>query len=271
MSRKRTTTTVRRKAGGRSPTRRTRSRPQDRPTGRRFAPSLKDVTEGGAVYGGLVADRRDRIGLSQRQLAAKLRISPDTIEQIEDGHPPGAEVHQKLAAALFDRPPLLTRLLTRIDARGPMARPRLSVGPRWLWAGLAALAIVLLVLVLSSISGSGERASSSQPSLNVSRTLGTPAAIHQARMHERKLAAAKARRAAAERKREREAAAAAAAAAAVAAREAAAKQARQNAAAAPEQPVTAPVTPSPAPNTGGSGGSSTSAPELQHGIDAQGK
>jgi transcriptional regulator with XRE-family HTH domain len=279
--------------------------PEDRPAGRRFAPSPKNVTEGGIVYGVWVANNRTRLELTQRELAARISVSPSTIQLIEQGHPAGAEIREKLAAIFsFDRPSLAHRVVTKIPPRGPMRRPRTSLGSRslirdacralgvsekvtsrTLWVGAAAVAIAVLALAVSAISGSGGSASSMQRPVAVSQVLAPPVAIHQARVQALRRAAAEAR--AAERRREREAAAAANAAAA-AAKKAAAKAARQKASAAPE-PVNvasspAPSTgggggsgssgpaPSPAPSTGGGGGSGSSgpAPDLQHGIGPEG-
>ena len=71
---------------------------------RRFNPSLKRVTEGGRVYGVLVANQRERLGLSQSELAVRVRTSMATIERIEDGHPPDAELRQRLSDHLFPEP-----------------------------------------------------------------------------------------------------------------------------------------------------------------------
>jgi len=248
LSQKRTTA-VRRKGGDRSPARRTGS---------------------GLVYGTLVANHRTRLGLTQRELAARVRISASTIGRIEQGHPPDAQTREKLAAIFNFHPPSpIRRVVTKIAPHGPMPRPHISLGSRWLWAGVAAVVLALLVLAMSAISGSGGTDSSLQPSVAVSHVVGPPGAIHHARVQAEKLAAAEARRAASERKREREAAAAAAAASAATKKKAAAKEARQNAAAAPE-PVTPPVAPPPAPSNGGVGGGLGPAPDLQHGIGAQG-
>jgi len=287
--RQKRTTTVRRNGVDQRRARRTAPVPEDRPAGRRFAPSPKNVTEGGIVYGVWVANNRTRLELTQRELAARISVSPSTIQRIEQGRPAGAENREKLAAIFsFDRPSLAHRVVTKIPPRGPMRRPRISLGSRSLtrlWVGAAAVAIAVLALAVSAISGSGGTASSMQRPVAVSQVLAPPVAIHQARVQALRRAAAEAR--AAERRREREAAAAANAAAA-AAKKAAAKAARQKAPAAPE-PVNvasspAPSTgggggsgssgpaPSPAPSTGGGGGSGSSgpAPDLQHGIGPEG-
>jgi transcriptional regulator with XRE-family HTH domain len=260
------TTAVRRNVGGRWPARPAKSEPEARPAGRRFAPSLKKVTQGGIVYGALVANQRTMLGLSQEELAARIRTSTSTIERIEQGHPPDRQIQKRLTAVfMFDRPSLAHRVLTKIAPSTPVPRPRISLGHRWLWVAVASVAIAVLVLVVSANSGSGGTVPARQ--LAVSQVLGPPATIHRGRVQAEKAAAAEARQAA-ERRREREAAAAAAAAAAEA--KAAAKAARQEATAV-TPPVTAPVVSSPAPSGGGGGGgSSDPAPELQHGIGAQG-
>ncbi len=275
MTQKRTTTVRRngRNSVSRSPARRKGSRPEARSAGRRFAPSLRNVTDGGIIYGALVANHRTRLGLTQKELAARVRISPSSVERIEQGHPPDAEIREKLAAIFtLDQPSPIRWAVTKLAPSGQRRRRHLSLGSRWLWGGVAMVAIALLALAVGSIAGSGGTASSRQPSVAVSQVLGAPASIHHARVHAEKIAAAEARRAA-ERRREREAAAAAAAAAAaeVAATKAAAKEARQNASTTPE-PVATPVQPPPAPSGGGGGGSGSSgaAPELQHGIGAGG-
>jgi transcriptional regulator with XRE-family HTH domain len=260
-------TTVRRKGVHGSPARPTGSEPEGRPAGRRFAPSRKNVTQGGLVFGALVANQRTRLGLTQRELAARIGMSPSTIGRIEQGHPPDRQILERLSAFFnVDRPSPVRRVVSKIAPRGPIARPQISLGSRWLWAGVAMVAIALLILVVSSISDSGAATSSLQSSVAVSKVPGAPASIDHARVHAEKMAVAEARRAVA-RKREREAAAAAAAVAA-AAKKAAAKEVRQNAAAAPQ--FTAPAAPSPAPSGGGGGSSSGPAPDLQHGIGAQG-
>jgi ribosome-binding protein aMBF1 (putative translation factor) len=84
-------------------------------TGRRFTPATDNVTEGGNVYGNLIANERKRRGLSQQELAAGIRTSPATIARIEEGHPPGAELRRRLAEALAheSRHGLMGRLTSR--------------------------------------------------------------------------------------------------------------------------------------------------------------
>ena len=141
-------------------------------------------------------------------------------------------------------------------------RPRISLSRRWIWGSLAVpLAAILALIVGGLLGGSGGSGPSLQSALNVSDTLGPPAAIDRARLHAHAVAVAEARRAA-ERRRELEAAAAAAAA-----RKAAAKHAQRTTTTAPE-PVVAPLP--PLSGGGGGGGSSGGHPDLQHGIGSVG-
>ncbi len=283
--------------------------PENGSATRRFSPSSESVTSGGAVFGALVANERAKLGLTQRELAARIHTSLSTVARIEQGHPPSAEIMERLSVALSVEPPgplrrsvariappsgsvrrsvariappsgsvrrsvariappsgSVRRSVARIAPRVP--RSSLALGSRIFWPILAALGVTTIALIAVSLStSSGTQASRLQPAVAVSNALGAPAAIHRSRVQARKEAAAEARRAA-ERKREREAAAAAAAA-----RKAAAK-ATSKSVPAVSPPVTAPATPSPAPSGGGSGsgggGSSSPAPDLQHGIGAQG-
>ena len=253
---------------------------------KRFSPSPKSVTTGGSVFGALVANERAKLGLTQRELAARASTSPSTIARIEQGHPPSAEIMERLSVALsVELPGPLRRSVARITPRVPQSvriaprvprsvrivprvpRSSLALGSRVFWPILAALGVTTIALIAVSLSTSSDtQASRLQPAVAVSNVLGAPASIHRSRVEARKEAAAEARRAA-ERKREREAAAAAAA------RRAAAK-ATPKSVPAVSPPVTAPAAPSPAPSGGGSGGggggSSSPAPDLQHGIGAQG-
>jgi transcriptional regulator with XRE-family HTH domain len=255
------------------------------------------VTTGGKVYGALVANERAKLGLTQKELAAKVGTSPSTIARIEQGHPPRPETRKQLAVSLNAAPSSalhlpIVRKAARVErtasrgapserprrARAPRQRPhRPSASPRlrWIAAGFAVAAI--LAVNAGRITSSGSTDGSSLASaLPVSNVVGAPTTIHKARIEAQKRAAAEARRArraaAAERRREREAAAAAAA-------EAAARRAakeRRAADSVPTAPVTPTVSPSPPPVSsgggggGGGGGSSGSAPELQHGIGSGG-
>jgi transcriptional regulator with XRE-family HTH domain len=263
------------------------SESEARAPGRRFAPSRRRrVTEGGTVYGTLVADQRAKRGLTQRQLAAIVQTSPSTITRIEHGHPPSAEIRRRLEGVLTTEPPNPVR--QAISRAWPRRRPRMPrLSRRWLWGGVAVVSILIALVLVGRLSGSDSSASTLQPSLadlgsdSSASTLqpsladaAAPAdlaAVHRARTRAENVAAAKARRAA-ERRREREAAAAAAAAAA--ARKAAAKAERHSTVSDTPR-FTAPiVAPSPAPSGGGGGGggggSSAPAPGLTHGIGASG-
>jgi transcriptional regulator with XRE-family HTH domain len=256
-----------RQAPGPSPDRRNAS---DTPSaGRRFAPALKGITVGGTVYGHLVAYERGRLGLSQEELAARVETSPATIARIEEGHPPGAELRRRLTETLYTEPQ--NGLVRRMASSVPMRRvpavapspPRLTLGSRRLWGGVAIAFTVVLLGVIGSRLASGDGAPAPQPFVQVSSALGAPASIHRARVEARKEAAAEARRAAEKaRERERAAAAAAAAAAPSKAKEAAATEQSSSA---DSQPAAAPVESSPSPSSGG-GGSNAPAPEVQHGI-----
>jgi transcriptional regulator with XRE-family HTH domain len=261
-----------RQAPGPSPDRRNAS---DTPSaGRRFAPALKGITVGGTVYGHLVAYERGRLGLSQEELAARVETSPATIARIEEGHPPGAELRRRLTETLYTEPQ--NGLVRRMASSVPMRRvpavasppPRLNLGSRRLWGGVAIALTVVLLAVVGSRLASGDGAPAPQPVVQVSSALGAPAAIHKARVEARKEAAAEARRAARQaREREKAAAAAAAAAAATRAEKAAASEQSSSA---DSQPAASPVesSPSPAPASppSGGGGSNVPAPDVQHGI-----
>jgi transcriptional regulator with XRE-family HTH domain len=226
---------------------------------------------GGTVYGHLVAYERGRLGLSQKELAARVRTSPATIAQIEEGHPPGAELRRRLTEALnTERQNGLVRRMASSVPHRPSRPPRLTLGSRRLWGGVAIALTVVLLAVIGSRLASGEGAPAPQPVVRVSGALGAPAAIHKARVEARKQAAAEARRAARQaREREKAAAAAAAAAAARKARKAAATEKSSSA---DSQPAASPVESSPSPPSppSGGGGSSVPAPEVQHGIGSGG-
>ena len=68
---------------------------------RRFTPTPKTAADGGTVYGLLVADRRTALGMSREELAAKIQASPSAVMRIEEGHPPSAEIREKLTATLI--------------------------------------------------------------------------------------------------------------------------------------------------------------------------
>src|SRR5262245_55522036 len=58
------------------------------------------VTQGGRVFGTLVANRRAKLGWSRKELAARIHASPSTVARIERGHPPGTRIRRKLTETL---------------------------------------------------------------------------------------------------------------------------------------------------------------------------
>jgi transcriptional regulator with XRE-family HTH domain len=292
MPRTKPTTSSRRKAGEVSADREGSS--DTSTAGRRFTPALKTITEGGSVYGNLVAYERGRLGWSQKQLAAKIHTSPATIGRIEQGHPPGADLHRaltktlgiesqsglghRLASASAVPVHRATEAARGIGERTPRLRrpsPRLrrpSLYSRSLW-GVVAIALVGLAwLVGGQLSTEDSSSFAAQPSVQASSVLAAPA-IGRERLHARieaRIAAlAKAKRAAQKaRERERAAAAAAAAARKAKAEANATKQASSTDTQSVSPPVISSPSPSPAPSTGssGGGGSSGPAPSLGHGI-----
>jgi ribosome-binding protein aMBF1 (putative translation factor) len=85
---------------GRSANRRNSSDPSPSPGRSRQS---RGVTEGGRVYGRLVADKRARLGLTQKELAARMRTNPETVARIEEGHPPSTDLGRRLGMALNTR------------------------------------------------------------------------------------------------------------------------------------------------------------------------
>jgi transcriptional regulator with XRE-family HTH domain len=290
MPRTKRTTSSRRKAGEVSADREGTS--DTSTAGRRFTPALSGITVGGSVYGNLVAYERGRLGWSQKELAAKIHTSPATIGRIEQGHPPGAELHRaltktlgiesqtglghRLASASAVPVNRATEAARGIGERTPrLHRPsarlrRPSLYSRWLW-GVVAIALVGLAwLVGGQLSAEDGNSFAAQPSVQASSVLAAPAIGRErlhARIEARIAAVAKARRVA-QKARERERAAAAAAAAARKAK--AEANATNQASPTDSQSVSPPVisSPSPSPSTGssGGGGSSGPAPSLGHGI-----
>ena len=272
---------------------------------RRFTPTPKTAADGGTVYGLLVASRRTALGMSREELAAKIQASPSAVMRIEEGHPPSAELREKLTATLNPEPPgALQRLAAgageaagavaagtvgAVGAAGAAAagvgrafrarRPTIAIPSHSGQAErrpqlhldkrwlLGALAgmLIILAMIIGGWFSSTDGGSSLQPAVAVSNVLGAPASIHRARVHFQREARAEARRAA---KR------AAAAAAAAAARRAAAKAAHRKAAG-PTPTVIQPVSPSLPSSTGGGGGggggSNAPAPQLNHGIGSAGE
>jgi ribosome-binding protein aMBF1 (putative translation factor) len=58
------------------------------------------VTQGGRVFGTLVANQRAKLGWSRKELAARIHASPSTVARIERGHPPGTRIRRKLTETL---------------------------------------------------------------------------------------------------------------------------------------------------------------------------
>ena len=97
----------------------------------RFSPSRKSVTTGGAVYGALIANQRAKLGLTQRELAAKAGTSHSTIARIEQGHPPRPEIRKQLSVALNAAPSSALHLpIVRKAQRGPRKPAKPPRGPR---------------------------------------------------------------------------------------------------------------------------------------------
>ena len=122
---------MRRKTGLRPANRSKSPSPIDSENGsatRRFSPSSESVTTGGSVFGALVANERAKLGLTQRELAARIHTSDLTVARIEQGHPPSAEILERLSVALsVELPGPLRRSLARIAPRAPQS---VRVAPR---------------------------------------------------------------------------------------------------------------------------------------------
>jgi transcriptional regulator with XRE-family HTH domain len=103
-----------------------------------------DSTEGARICGILVLEQRARLGLSRRELAARLDTSPSTLARIEQGHAPSAELWEKLVAEFDPEPKLgpIGRLTTRLGR--PM---RVPVRSRSLRGGLALAPLIALLLI----------------------------------------------------------------------------------------------------------------------------
>ncbi len=103
-------------------------------TARRSNPSIKGVTEAGIVYGNLLANQRQQLGLSQKDLAARIRTSTSTIARIEEGHPPSAEIRKRLSDSLFPVPArnpvqLRSRACAEAGAASEFESPARPPGP----------------------------------------------------------------------------------------------------------------------------------------------
>ena len=119
-------TSVTRKTGPRPAKRSNSAFPIDPENGsakRRFRSSPESVTSGGAVFGVLVANERAKLGLTQRDLAARIHTSPSTVARIEQGHPPSAEIMERLSVALSVELPGPLRRWNRYASRPACRNP----------------------------------------------------------------------------------------------------------------------------------------------------
>ena len=225
------------------------------------------VNEEQAQFGRLVAFRRQRLGMSQEELAAQMGIGLDGVVRIEQGEAPGPEMSGRLDRALRDEPqsglarwslPVgglsLGAARSRLRWNGlPRVRTRLSaLRGRRLAGGIAIAAVLLLLLdaLVGPFGNDGEISNLDSPSAalsplaDYSATLGAAARAEarQERLAAERQAAKRAAAAAAERRREAKAAAAARR-----------EQEESEVASTPESP--APVfVPAPSGGGGGSGG-----------------
>ncbi len=135
MSQTERPTTLRGNNGGRrSPSRPSSKRsagPGPRPTQR----SKRNATEGGRVYGGLVAGQRVRLGLTQSQLAARMHTSRSSVARIEQGRLPDAGTQRRLSLALNPQRGIgpVRRLVAWVASR---RGPGLPQGSHWLRSGI---------------------------------------------------------------------------------------------------------------------------------------
>jgi DNA-binding XRE family transcriptional regulator len=195
-----------------------------------------------------VANQRARLGLSQAQLAARMRISRSKLARIEQGQAPDAETRRQLSHAL--NPDRGIGPVRRLAAQLGAWRSGVPHGSRWRWSGVAAVVVVLLstlVILDGGSSNAGPGSLSLQPTIAESDALGVPSALHRARVQAKKAAAARitARRAAARG-------------------EAPVNTADRGILAA-SHPSTEPVSPSSGGGTGGGGGGGSSPHVTDHG------
>ena len=249
------------------------------------------VNEEQAQFGRLVAFRRQRLGMSQEELAAQMGIGLDGVVRIEQGEAPSPEMSGRLAHALRDEPPSglarwsLPAWLSWEAVRrrhGSDAAPRRlgfdgvrtrlsALWGRRLAGGIAIAAVLLLLLaaLVGPFGNDGEISNLDSPSAalsplaDYSATLGAAARAEarQERLAAERLAAERAAAAAAERRREARAAAAARR-----------EQEASEVASTPEPP--APVfVPAPSGGGGGSGGGSSAPapkPDVGHALAPEG-
>jgi transcriptional regulator with XRE-family HTH domain len=204
-------------------------------------PAPTEINRGGKsrrgdeIFGRLVAVRRAGLGLSQEDLAARMNTSRSNVVRIEKGRPPSAGTLKRLTSALDVEPG--TRPLWN------------SLGPRWLWEGLAIAAVVIVGLRISNTDGDSSR----QLPQAVSAAPAAPVAAGGAQGTSRK---AKKRET---KKPEKKSATPAAAVSEPSLARAPTTSKRRPATI---QPTSEPVASSPAPSTtGGSGGSNDPPPQ----------
>ena len=83
------------------------------------------------MYGALIANERAKLGLTQRELAAKAGTSHSTIARIEQGHPPRPEIRKQLSVALNAAPSSALHFpIVRKAQRGPRKPAKPPRGPR---------------------------------------------------------------------------------------------------------------------------------------------
>lgn len=215
----------------------------------------KKISQGGEMFGRLVAVRRAGLGLSQEDLAARMDTSQSSVARIEEGHPPSTEALQRLTAALDVEPgkDALRRSIARATASGNGARtPWKPLGGRWLWGGLAIAVLVPLLVILGGRSAStdGDDPSPQSPQA-VSAVPAVPVAVEESQKKAQKTKKAQSKDASAASKEK-------------ASTPAPASFDNGGSSEVPGEPVSKPVTSSPpAPSGGGSKGPP---PQVQHGI-----
>jgi transcriptional regulator with XRE-family HTH domain len=109
----------------------------------------RTISQGDEVLGRLIAVRRAALGLSQEDLAARLKTSKAHVTGIENGLPPSLETLERLAAELAAEP---RKAPAWRSLRGP-----------WRWGGVAVAFLVPALLILTGRSGETDRGASSEP------------------------------------------------------------------------------------------------------------
>lgn len=86
------------------------------------------------IFGGLVANQRARLGLTQSQLAARMHISRSKVARIERGQAPDPETRRQLSHALYpDRGIGPVHRLAAQSPRGGSACPMAPAGVGVAW------------------------------------------------------------------------------------------------------------------------------------------